>query len=84
MLVDTSDSLVVVILESSANNPVVFSLRSMVVLVGRAKLLKAGEGRENARRLGAGVPLSFARALRAFLWLCPSVVLATKPACYAG
>ena len=52
MLVDTSDSLVVVILESSANNPVVFSLRSMAVLVGRAKLLKAGEGRENAGRLG--------------------------------
>ena len=38
MLVDTSDSLVVVILESSASNPVVFSLRSMAVLVGRAKL----------------------------------------------
>ena len=38
MLVDTSDSLVVVILESSANNPVVFSLRSMAVLVGHAKL----------------------------------------------
>ena len=38
MLVDTSDSLVVVILEPSASNPVVFSLRSMTVLVGRAKL----------------------------------------------
>ena len=38
MLVDTSDSLVVVILESSVSNPVVFSLRSMAVLVGRAKL----------------------------------------------
>ena len=40
MLVDTSDSLVVVILESSASNPVVFSLRSMAVLVGRAKLYR--------------------------------------------
>ena len=28
------------------------SLRSMAVLVGRAKYIRAGEGRETARRLG--------------------------------
>ena len=58
------------------------------------KVKKAGEGRETARRLGGGgatrslflsrLRRSFARALHAILWLRRSVVLPTKPPCYAG
>ena len=53
------------------------SLRSMAVLVGRNKVIKAGEGRETARRLGRERFLFFSRLRR-------SCARLDKTACYAG
>ena len=57
------------------------SLRSMAVLVGRAKYVRAGEGRETARRLGREqleLELYFSRGFAA---RAPG---STKLPCYAG
>ena len=70
--------------------PFRISLRSMAVLVGRAKMIKAGEGRETARRLGreqlifeliflAALPLVLARFAR-ISWLPGSCARLDKTA----
>ena len=82
-------------LRASRQMPFRISLRSMAVLVGRAKMIKAGEGRETARRLGreqlifeliflAALPLVLARFAREFRGFPPRAPGSTKPPCYAG
>ena len=57
-----------------------YSLRSMAVLVGRAKS-KASDGRETAERLGWEQRRSFSRDFRGFAAPAPG---STKPLCYTG
>ena len=82
-------------LRASRQMPFRISLRSMAVLVGRAKMIKAGEGRETARRLGreqlifeliflAALPLVLARFAREFRGFPARAPGSTKPPCYAG